>query len=126
MNSGQISQTLAGIPQIIFAVLIGSQANEMARPDSDWDVAVWITRDLTGMGRLSLLEEVRCQIACALDVSPEKIDVVDLANAGLAMRAAAVNEGVLLKQDKGSIYNRFLNRTWREIEEFNWEMRRAA
>jgi len=39
------------------------------------------------------------------------VDVIDLAESGLAMRAVAANEGVLLKQDASSLYNRFLNRT---------------
>ena len=123
---GKIAQVLATASQIDFALLIGSRANSTARSTSDWDIAVWIARDLPVLVRFEVLEDVRCQIAQAIGVSPARIDVIDLAHAGLAMRAVAADEGVLLKQDAGSLYNRFLNRTWHEVEEFNREARRAA
>lgn len=121
-----IGQVLTEFTAVSFALLIGSRATGHARADSDWDVALWIPRELSGMARLSLLEEARCRIATTLDASPSTIDVIDLAHSGLAMRAVVANDGLLLKQDQGSIYNRFLNRTWRELEEFNWEAQRAA
>jgi uncharacterized protein len=119
-------QVLADQPKVSFALLIGSRINSSARATSDWDVAVWIPRELPALARFEVLESVRCRLADVLCVSPVRVDVIDLAHAGLAMRAVAADEGVLLKQDSGSLYNRFLNRTWRETEEFNREARRAA
>jgi predicted nucleotidyltransferase len=117
---------LTPVSEVIFALLIGSRADGLARADSDWDIAVWVPREISGLNRLSLLETLRMEMAQSLDISPAKVDVIDLPYAGLAMRAVVANEGILLKQDDGSFYNRFLTRTWRELEEFQWESAHAA
>lgn len=122
----KISDCLAVLEDICFATLIGSRCNHTARADSDWDIAVWIARNINGLHRLDLLEEARHKIASALSISPDKVDIIDLAESGLAMRATVANGGLLVKQDPGSLYNRFLVRTWRELEEFDRENRHAA
>lgn len=121
-----LARYLAGQDAVVFAVLLGSRARQQARTDSDWDIALWISRDLGGMARIALLEEIRCDLGQLLGASPSRIDLIDLAHAGLAMRVAAANEGLLLKQDNGSVYNRFLNSTWRALDDFEWEQKRAA
>ncbi len=125
-KTDKISDALTALEDIRFATLIGSRCNHTARTDSDWDIAVWIARNINGLHRLDLLEKARHKIASALYISPDKVDIIDLAESGLAMRATVANEGLLIKQDPGSLYNHFLVRTWRELEEFDWENRHAA
>lgn len=121
-----LRNVLSPHPEVVFALLIGSRANGSAAEDSDWDVAVWIPREISGLKRLSLLEVLRVEMAQNLQVSAAMIDVIDLTFAGLAMRAVVANDGILLKQDQGSIFNRFLIRTWRDLEDFHWESAHAA
>lgn len=121
-----LGNVLSPYPEVIFALLIGCRADGSAGINSDWDVAVWIPREISGLKRLSLLERLRMELAHRLQVSAARIDVIDLAYAGLAMRVVVANDGILLKQDQGSIYNRFLTRTWRDLEEFQWESAHAA
>ncbi len=86
-------------PEVIFALLIGSRSDGSAGIKSDWNVAVWILREISGLKRLSLLERLRMEMAHSLQVSAARIDVIDLAYAGIAMRAVVANDGILLKQD---------------------------
>ena len=122
----RLERVIGAMPDVAFALLVGSRAAGKASVDSDWDVALWISRDLSALDRLRCFEEARWEITGVLGITPSLVDVIDLAESGLAMRAIAVNEGVLLKQDASSLYNRFLNRTWRKLEEFQWEARHAA
>jgi predicted nucleotidyltransferase len=103
------------------AVLIGSRASGKALPDSDWDIAVRWQRGMSSMAMLSAMEMLRNRIARALDVSEDKIDLIDLPAARLAMRAVIAEEGIPLKGGDSIVWNRFLNRTWRELEEYYWE-----
>ena len=45
------------------------------------------------------------------------VDLVDAPRANLAMRAAIAEEGVVLAGEDGLPWQRFLRRTWRELEE---------
>lgn len=121
-----LCDVLSSHQEVVFALLIGSRADGSAGVDSDWDVAVWIPREVFGLKRLSLLELLRMEMGRNLQVSAARMDVIDLAYAGLTMRAVVANDGILLKQDEGSIYKRFLNRTWRDLEAFQWEFAHAA
>jgi uncharacterized protein len=108
------------------AVLIGSRASGKASLNSDWDFAVRWRRGLSKMTILSYGERLRHRMAHALQVSDAMIDLVDMSSAGLAMRAVIVEEGVPLKGGDSIVWNRFLSRTWRELEEFYWESFYAA
>ncbi len=109
-----------------FAVLIGSRASGKASLNSDWDLAVRWRRGLPKMTILSYGERLRNRIAHGLQVTDAMIDLVDISSAGLAMRAVIVEEGIPLKGGDSIAWNRFLSRTWREIEEFYWESVYAA
>lgn len=43
----QLTARLAEVPEVRFALLFGSRAGSQARPDSDWDVAVYLDETLT-------------------------------------------------------------------------------
>jgi predicted nucleotidyltransferase len=108
------------------AVLIGSRSSGKATVNSDWDIAIRWRRGLPKMTILLLGERLRNRLTHALQISDARIDLVDISSAGLAMRAVVVEEGIPLKGGDSIAWNRFLSRTWREIEEFYWESVYAA
>lgn len=122
----KLQTILDGEQDLEFAVLIGSRASGKASPDSDWDFAVRWRRGLPKMTILSYGERLRNRLAHALQVSDAMIDLVDISSAGLAMRAVIVEEGFPLKGGDSIAWNRFLSRTWRDLEEFYWESVYAA
>ena len=69
---------------------------------------------------------VGLELAQALHVSPQTIDLIDLRRANLAMRAAVAEEGVPLTGTDGLAWMHFLQRTWHELEEHYWEQQHAA
>lgn len=105
---------------ILFAVLIGSRANSTASDSSDWDIAVAWQYDMLWMERVANTETLRRDLAQAMAVTTECIDVVDLHRAGLTMRAAVADEGIILYGEKTLPWTHFLLRTWRDLEVFYW------
>jgi hypothetical protein len=69
---------------------------------------------------------LRRVLAQTLTISDEKVDLIDLAAAGLTMRAAVAEEGVVLKGEDSLAWNHFLLRTWRDLEDYYWERAHAA
>lgn len=109
-----------------FAVLVGSRANGHPRPDSDWDLAIRWQRSLSPTHRLDRTEALRLALAQALDVGPEAVDLIDLAQARLAMRALVAETGQVLLGANSLPWMRFLQTTWAEIEDFHWRQQHAA
>ena len=122
-----LRQALEAIEGLDFAVLIGSRARDDAREDSDWDIAIqWAREPADGLEAFSRDETMRQRVAGALGVPTESVDVVDLARAGLAMRASVAEEGVPLAGDDRLPWMHFLTRTWRELDYWEWERTHAA
>lgn len=121
-----LGHVLAATPGLAFAVLVGSRANNSARPDSDWDIALQWHITTPWMQTLGDQETLRRQIAEALGVPPERIDLIDLPRASLAMRANAAEDGRVLKGEDTLEWAHFLTRTWRELEDFYWEQSHAS
>lgn len=120
-----LGAVLADTPEILFAVLVGSRANGSATEKSDWDIAIqWQYGD--ALERIARHEMMRHQLARKLEVPDDQIDLIDLSNAGLAMRALAAEEGRLLVANDELAWAKFLTRTWRELEDFYWERTHAA
>ena len=110
-----------------FAVLIGSRANGQPRTDSDWDIAVkWHEYGLAPLQLFAREECLRRTIAKALGVSEQQVDIVDLHRAGLTIRSVAAEEGIPLMGEDDLPWMRFLSRTWRELEYWQWEQEHAA
>lgn len=109
-----------------FAVVVGSRADQSARPDSDWDIAVQWRHDLAFETVLALGEQLRHALANALQITPDNVDLIDLRRANLTMRAAVAEEGVPVWGDESIEWMHFLQRTWRDLEDFYWEKTRAA
>ena len=121
-----LRNVLAATPGLAFAVLVGSRANNSARPDSDWDIALQWHIATPWMQTLGDQETLRRQIAEALGVPSERIDLIDLPRANLAMRANAAENGRVLKGEDTLEWAHFLTRTWRELEDFYWEQSHAS
>lgn len=120
-----LREELAGAPGLLFAVLVGSRADGSATGESDWDIALqWRYGD--ARDRIARHESMRRRLARILQVPEDRIDLIDLSNARLAMRALAAEEGCLLAANDELAWARFLTRTWRELEDFYWERAHAA
>ena len=111
---------LAAEPDLEFAVLVGSRATGTHTAASDWDIALQWRRDLDWMEQLGRTETLRRRLAEALAVPETVVDLVDAPRANLAMRAVIAEEGVVLAGEDGLPWQRFLRRTWRELEEHYW------
>lgn len=128
MNEESLLQRALGeAEELDFAVLIGSRARGEAREDSDWDLAIQWAREPTNiLDVFSRDESLRHRLATALDVADDRIDVVNLGRAGLAMRAAVAEEGGAVVGHDRLPWMHFLSRTWRELEYWEWERTHAA
>ena len=106
-------------------MLVGSRANGTERMESDWDIAVYWRDGLPWLERVSKTEMLRRELAKTLGENESQVDLIDLANANLAMRANVAEDGVPLVGDQSSAWARFLRRTWRELEDFYWDKERS-
>ncbi|WP_306534099.1 nucleotidyltransferase domain-containing protein [Geobacter sp.] len=122
-----VSDILNSFASLELAILIGSRATGTARPDSDWDIAIQWSREMDFIQQLAVTEQLRRALAEKLGTSSEQsIDLVDLPTARLTMRAVVAEEGIPLKGGDSLIWHRFLQRTWRELEEQYWDKIYAA
>ncbi|MDD2880956.1 MAG: nucleotidyltransferase domain-containing protein [Rhodoferax sp.] len=119
-------QTLRDEPELDFAVLVGSRATDTARVDSDWDIALQWSHQLDWLTVLGKTETLRRTLARHLNIAPTAIDLIELRRANLAMRASVAEEGVPLAGEDSLAWARFLQRTWRELEDFYWDKQHAA
>ncbi len=122
----ELQQVLDMQPDIELAILVGSQAEGRARPESDWDIAIQWKRDISLLDNLAKTEILRRLLATALRIEEARIDLIDLPGARLAMRAVVAEDGVPLKGEDSLAWNHFLGRTWRELEAWEWEKQHAA
>lgn len=122
----KLGRLLTDEPDIEFAVLIGSQADSTAQSHSDWDIALQWNAQLDWMTVLGKTESLRRAMAEALGVALEKIDLIELRRANLAMRASVAEDGLPLIGEDTLAWAHFLTRTWRELEDFYWEQSHAA
>ena len=76
--------------------------------------------------KLGQTETLRARLADALQIPLACIDLIDLHRANLAMRASVAEEGVPMVVQDTLAWMRFLQRTWRELEDFYWEKQHAA
>ena len=121
-----IKKVLQKQPDIELAVLVGSQADGRAHPESDWDIAIQWKHEMTMLDNLANTETLRRELALALKLEEDKVDLIDLPRAGLAMRALVAEEGIPLKGEDSLAWNHFLGRVWRELEDYEWDKEHAA
>jgi predicted nucleotidyltransferase len=121
-NLEVLKQCLLQIPQLELAILVGSQASGKTHAKSDWDIAIrWHRQpEIRIISLLARTETLRRTIAQLLKVAEDKVDLIDLTNARLAMRAVVAEEGVVLKGENTLAWHYFLQRTWRDLEDYYW------
>ena len=119
-------QTLRAEPLLEFAVLVGSRATGTAHAASDWDIALQWSPAPDWLTILGNTETLRHKLASDLNVTPDSIDLIELRRANLAMRASVAEEGLLLTGQDSLPWPQFLQRTWRELEDFYWDKQHAA
>ena len=112
--------------ELDLVLLIGSRTTGHTRDSSDWDFAVQWRKGMPFEQVLEKTEVLRGQLAKYLGTATDKIDLVDIPSARLAMRAVVAEEGLLLKGDNTLPWSHFLLRTWGELEDFYWEKQHAA
>jgi predicted nucleotidyltransferase len=118
--------TLLAQEHLEFAVLVGSRATGTARPDSDWDIALQWSPQLEWLTVLDRTETLRRTLAKVLQTAPGTIDLIELRRANLAMRASVAEEGLPLTGQDTLAWAHFLQRTWRDMEDFYWSKRHAG
>lgn len=121
-----LKRVLAKRADLLFAVLVGSRADGTAQARSDWDIALQWASSVDWMAALGVQESLRREIAHALGVCEDRIDLIDLSRANLTMRANVAEAGIVLKGEDTLHWMHFLTRTWRELEYFYWEQAHAA
>lgn len=121
-----LADILATFTDLELAILVGSRACGTARADSDWDLAIQWRRGMDFVQQLAATEKLRRTLAEKLGVPEQRIDLIDLPTARLAMRAVVAEEGLPIIGSDGLPWHRFLQRTWRELEEQYWEQTYAA
>ena len=126
MSISAIRRILQAEPGLELAILVGSRASGAARSNSDWDIAIQWRRDMPWEDNLANTETLRRKLAVTLGVAEDRIDLIDLPRAGLAMRALVAEEGMVLKGEDSLAWNHFLGRVWRELEDHEWEKQHAA
>ena len=107
-------------------MLVGSQANGTATAQSDWDLALRWRKDIAAMDQLVLSEKLKQTIQQDIGVHPDQVDIIDMSQAKLAMRALVAQEGVVLKGQDTLPWMNFLTLTWAELEDFHWRKTHAA
>ncbi len=126
MNVDLLKEFLANEPELELAVLIGSRASGTSQPTSDWDIAIQWSRSHDRFTLLGRTETLRRNLATLLQTTENRIDLIDMPSAGLAMRAVVAEQGTPLRGETTLPWYHFLKRTWRELEEYYWEKRRAS
>ena len=122
----QLITALDQVPELELAVLVGSQANGAATAQSDWDIAIrWVSGTLPADQLAFEAKLVQC-IAQTLAIHPDKIDLIQLTSAKLAMREVVANQGIPLKGAQTLAWFHFLTQTWAQVEDFYWRKNHAA
>lgn len=122
----QLAQLFSAVPELEFAVLIGSRAQGTAAATSDWDIALQWHPQADWLALIGTQEDLRRRIADLLGTGSEDIDLIDLSRVNLTMRASVAEDGVVLKGEDSLDWARFLTRTWRELEDYYWERAHAS
>lgn len=92
------------------AVLYGSFAKGLERPDSDVDIAVWKDEPLDPEALLDLADRIR-------QLLRREVDLVDLSKAHGALLTEILTGGTIILLRDPLIYERLIKRMWYERED---------
>jgi predicted nucleotidyltransferase len=121
-----LKSALQNMPDLELAVLVGSRATDTARDQSDWDIAIRWKKQLDALARLEQSERLKQKITACSGIHPDRIDLIDMTAARLAMRALIAEEGLILKVDDTLAWFHYLSQTWAELEDYYWRKQNAA
>ena len=114
----RLAEHVAEVPEVRFALLFGSRVTGVARPDSDWDLGVYLADDLDAVERAA----VRDRLVAAIEPR-DPVDVVILNEAPPLLAHRALLGEKLVARDEVA-FVRFAVRTlaaagdevyWREL-----------
>jgi predicted nucleotidyltransferase len=88
-----VAEALAPLDVVRVAYVFGSQVSGSPTPDSDLDLAILFHRSLDSWGREQARRDVVAALAARLGRLGERVDTVDLANAGSSIAFRALREG---------------------------------
>lgn len=105
--SGSLADTLGvrlqPFEQILFALLFGSRATERARPDSDIDLAIYVSPSLTARARF----DIRAQLTADLSDLGD-LDVVVLNDVSALLGHRALQGTLVLSRDRRACVRYFV------------------
>lgn len=105
MERERITSELLHIPGVAFAVLFGSRSKQVARADSDWDIAIWFDDSVPAADR------ARARLALIAALEPAiPVDVVILNEAATLLARRALDGEPLVMRDRRA-WVRFAVRT---------------
>jgi len=122
----KFSKILSKRTDIKFSFLFGSRARRTEHENSDWDIAIYFKENSDTWGNLGKKEEIRHQLAKAINVPMEKIDIVDLFRGGLSINATVVEEGIELSEQDSLALAYYYQGIWSKVENFYWILNHAA
>ncbi len=104
----RVAGVLKRRPNVVAALLFGSRARGSAAEGGDFDVAILTERPLA----LEELEAIAAELAAALGVPADKIDVVDLRAAPNELLYKVIRDGKLLYASDEERFRKWLRRSY--------------
>lgn len=111
-----IESVLIKDPQIVFALLFGSQAHGDAFPFSDIDIAIYTMKDTEYDSQYKFL--LMHKLSKALNV--ENVDLIILNNAPPVLRYEILTTGILIFCRDDDLYAEFYSLSLREYFDFRY------
>lgn len=102
-------------PEVRFALLFGSRARGQARPDSDWDMGVYLSDTLDAAGRFDRLRELAAGMP-----QRSRVDLVALNDAPALLGHRALQGEVLLMRDRCAFVRYFIRTLAASEDERYW------
>ncbi len=104
----RVAEVLKRRPNIVAALLFGSRARGSPAEGSDFDIAILAEQPLT----LEELEGIAAELAAALGVPADKIDIVDLQAAPNELLYKVIRDGKLLYASDEERFREWLRRSY--------------
>lgn len=121
-----LREILKARTDIKFSILFGSRAKGNAHDHSDWDIALFFNDNSDAWENMGKVEDIRQQIARALKIDADMIDLVDLYQNSLGISATVVDEGVILSDQDSLALAYYYQSIWAKLEDYYWNIEHAA
>jgi predicted nucleotidyltransferase len=108
LGSERVTGVLKRHPSVLAALLFGSRARGSPAEGSDFDIAILAEQPLT----LEELEGIAAELAAALGVPADKVDVVDLQAAPNELLYKVIRDGKLLYASDEERFREWLRRSY--------------